>query len=420
MDFRATDAFSRCRRPKVMNIWIINHYAEAPDGLSTRSFDLARRMVERGHDVTIFTSVFSHYHFRNVRRMGARLWIDETTEGVRFVWVRTIPYRGNGLRRIMNMVSFAGAALAAGILRRPRPGVVSGVTVHPLAALCGYLLARVHGATYIIEVTDLWPQTMIEFGLIGEKSLAAHALRWLERFLYLRSRRMVMLWRHTEEYVASIGVPTEKILWLPHGVEVERYRGLEEYDGGTTGRLRVLYLGAFVGSMALETLIDAATILHERGNDNIVFRLVGAGTVKAEIVDLARRRGLQNVEFPEPLPKAEIGIAMSWADAFVLGLRPLSLYRFGMSTNKLTDYLAGGRPIIYYGSSSYNPIREGRAGITVPPGNPTALADGIADLAATSVAARLDMGRNGRAWALEHHDIPKLADRLLAAMLDPG
>src|SRR5438270_10180200 len=104
-----------------MNIWIINHYADPPDSLSTRSYDLARRFIERGHHVAIFVSLFSHYHFRNVRPMPwFKLWMNEDIDGVQFVWIRTTPYRTNGVKRMINMCSFGLLATLAGATSRPK------------------------------------------------------------------------------------------------------------------------------------------------------------------------------------------------------------------------------------------------------------------------------------------------------------
>jgi glycosyltransferase involved in cell wall biosynthesis len=399
-----------------MNIWIVNHYADPPDGLSTRTFDLARRMVEGGHSVTILTSLFSHYHFHNSRSIGWRPAREEVIQGVSLVWIRTLPYRRNGVARMLNMLSFAWLALLVGLFRKDRPDVVSGVTVHPLAALSAYFLARLRRAAYFIEVTDLWPESLVDLGVVRDGSARVKAMRILERFLYSRARRIVMLWRHTDRYVESLGISSERILWLPHGVEIERYVGLDEYTGGGGERFTVLYLGAFVGSMALENILEAARILQERGCMNIEFRMTGAGTCKGEIVEQADKLALKNVTFPDPVPKSQLGQAMACADAFIFGVRDRPIYRFGMSLNKLTDYLVGGRPIVYYGRSTYDPVKEAAAGFSVPPEDPIAVANAVQQLANLPAEARVRMGRNGRAWALKYHNIPVLADTLLRAM----
>jgi glycosyltransferase involved in cell wall biosynthesis len=400
-----------------VRIWIVNHYADPPDGLATRTFDLSRALAGRGHEVTIFVSSFSHYRFEPMRDLGGALWRTEMIDGVRFVWLRGPGYRGNDWRRVLNMVSFAVAAVVRGAFDRGRPEVVIGVSVHPVAALAGWVLARLKGARFFLEVTDLWPQTLIDFQLLRPDSLAARAMRGLERFLFKRAERIIMLWRDTGDYVESVGVSRAKIVWIPHGVDLEKYRSLRPYDGGRHAPpFVVMFLGGFVAANALDVILAAARILQERGRTDIELRLVGAGTERQSIVGEAAELGLTNVVFPAAVPKTMVPEVMGAADAFIYGIQDLPIYRYGISLNKLTDYLAGSRPIVFYGNSSYDPVSIARAGIQVPPANPSALADAIVRLAELAPEERLAMGRRGRAYLVENHAIPRLADRLEAAL----
>jgi glycosyltransferase involved in cell wall biosynthesis len=131
------------------------------------------------------------------------------------------------------------------------------------------------------------------------------------------------------------------------------------------------------------------------------------------LIKRAKTMGLRNVDFRPPVPKREVGKVMGEADAFIYGLRDLPLYRFGISLNKLTDYLAAGRPIVFFGRSSYDPVRDAEAGFSVPPGDPEGLADAIERLVALTPQERMEMGERGRRYLLEHHNIPRLAERLL-------
>lgn len=373
--------------------------------------------MERGQPTTIFLSNFNHYLFRDLRNIGWRPWKTERIDGVTLVWIRTPHYAGNGPRRVLNMMAFALGATILGAVRRPRPDVVIGVSVHPLAALAGYFIARLRRARFFVEVTDLWPETLIQFGRLRRDSSTARVMRGLERFLYRKAERIFMLWRDTGDYVESLGVSADKVVWLPHGVELGRYQDLAAYDGGTGAPpFRVVYLGSFVSGMSLDTIIDAAAEVQARGRGDIQFRLVGAGTLRGELVQRVGDLDLDNVIFPDPVPKAQIALAMNQADAFIYGLQDLPLYRYGISLNKLMDYLAGARPIIFFGNSSYDPVAIAEAGISLSPGDPVALADSIERLADLSPAERVAMGNRGRAYLLEHHTIPALTDRLLAAL----
>src|SRR5438046_313349 len=276
-----------------MRVWVVNHYADPPEGLATRTFDLGRRWVEKGNPTTVFVCNFSHYNLKPVRPIrGLRLWLDEDIEGVRMVWVRAPGYRKNDWRRVLNMVTFSSLAVAAGVFRRERPDVVIGVSVHPLAALAGWAIARLRRARFFFEVTDLWPQTLIEFGMLPARSWRARWMARLERFLFRHSERIVMLWRHTDEYVESQGVSRQRIVWIPHGVELSRYESLASYDGVAHTPFRVVFLGGFVSANSLDTILDAAAELQRRGRRDVKLLLIGSGQDRDGIMDRARKLAL--------------------------------------------------------------------------------------------------------------------------------
>ena len=400
-----------------MRIWIVNHYADPPDGMATRSIDMARRFVEHGHPTTIFASNFNHYRFAPIEPMGLsqfRRAVD--VDGVRIVWIKTSRYRLNDWLRVINMISFAILVTIAGLLERPRPDVIIGVSVHPLAALAAYLLARLRRARFFFEVTDLWPQTLVDLGRLKRNSLSARLLRGLERFLCRKAERIVMLLPHTGSYMASIGIPLDKIVWIPNGVELSRYGDLLPYDGASLPPYRIVFMGGFVESNAIDNLLQAARVLKDRGRKDIEFLLVGRGTDRTVVIAKAHELGLDNVRFPDPVPKAQIGKVMGEADAFIYALHDLPLYRYGVSLNKLTDYLAGGRPIIFSGRSTYDPVAAIGAGYSVPPDDPVAIANAIEKLFSLMPGERIEMGRKGREYVTEHHNIPRLAVQLLAAL----
>lgn len=400
-----------------MRIWIVNHYADPPDGMATRSIDLARRFVEEGHPTTIFSSNFNHYRFAPIERLGLfRFWRTVDVDRVRIVWIKTSPYRLNDWRRVVNMASFSVLVLLAGLTQRPRPDVVIGVSVHPVAALAAYYLARLKRARFFFEVTDMWPQTLIDLGRLKPNSLRARWLRSLEHFLFRKAERIVMLLPHTGPYMESIGIPLDKVVWIPNGVELSRYKDLLPYEGAARPPFRIVFMGGFVESNAIDNILEAARVLHERGRRDIEFMLVGRGTDREQVIRKAKELGLDNVRFPDPVPKSKIGTIMSEADAFIYALHDLPLYRYGVSLNKLTDYLAGGRPIIFSGRSAYDPVAEIGAGYSLPPDDAVAVADAIEKLFSLTPRERIEMGKKGREYVTEFHNIPKLAARLLAAL----
>jgi len=401
-----------------MNIWIFNQYAHPPDlPGGTRHYDLGRELVKRGHQVTIFATSFHHYLHRETRLQPGEKWKIEVIDGIKFVWLRTPPYQRNDWRRVRNMVTFAlrawwlGRRLPELIPEIEKPDVVIGSSVHLLTPLAAYWVARHYRVPFLMEVRDLWPQTIIDMGELSQHHPITKALQALERFLYRRAARIITLLARADKYITACGVPREKIVWIPNGVDLSRFEGLEPYVASENG-FRVFYLGAHGKANALDTVIQAARILQDRGYRDIRFILVGDGPEKPRLMALAEEIRLHNVEFRGPVPKSAVPKTLFAADATLFVLHNLSLYNYGISLNKLFDYLAASKPLILVGRPANNPVEEAHCGLAVPPQDPEALAEAVIQLYRMSPEERAEMGKRGREYVEKYHDIRKLAAQL--------
>lgn len=395
------------------HVWILNHYAQEPGGAGgTRHFSLARHLPESGWKATIIAA--STDHAAGLQRLNdgeaRRL---QTYDGVPFLWLKTRAYAGNGADRIGNMLDYTRAVLKRDNLSGlGAPDAIIGSSVHPLAAWAGRRLAKRYGVPFIFEVRDLWPQTLIDMGRLSHGHPAAVALRWLERSLYRDAARIVVLLPKAHEYIEPLGIAREKIAWIPNGVDVENFsvQPLRRPDGTFT----LMYFGAHGGANGLENLLAA---MHNIGNNqNIALRLIGDGPLKASLVASAQDRGLTNVRFEAPVSKSQVPVLAAQADAFVFNLIDSPVFKYGISSNKLFDFMAAGRPVVFCCTSPNNPIAEADAGPTVVPENPQALADAIISLASLSPEERARMGTAGRRHLEDNYDMSRLAKRLAATL----
>ncbi len=407
-----------------MNIWIFNHYAHPPDlPGGTRHYDLGRELVKHGHHVTIFASSFHHYLHREVRLGPGEQWKVEDVKGVKFVWLRTPPYQRNDWRRVKSMVTFMLRARRLG-RRLPKlapevgkPNVVIGSSPHLLTPLTAYWVARHYRVPFVMEVRDLWPQTIIDMGELGARHPITKALQMLERFLYHRADRIITLLPLAHEYITACGVPRDKIVWIPNGVDLSRFASVA--DTHYSDKIfTVMYLGAHGQANALDVLIQAAKVVQDRGFPEIKFVLVGDGPEKPRLIALAQELGLHNVEFRPPVPKAEVPEVIRKSGAFLVQLGGVEVYRYGISSNKLFDFMAAGKPVLSSAEAPNNPVEEAHCGLTVPPRDPEALAEAVIKLYRMPPKEREDMGKRGRAYVKEHHDIAKLAENLEQLLIE--
>jgi glycosyltransferase involved in cell wall biosynthesis len=407
-----------------VNILLINHYAgSVRHGMEYRPYYLAREWVRLGHRVTIVASSESHVRTQAPLLDGAPQ-LAETIAGIDYLWLATPPYRGNGLARVRNMAAFvlrlrkAGAELAA----RLRPDVVIASSTYPLDIWPAHRIARLAGARLLFEVHDLWPLSPMELGGHSRWHPFIMLLQAAENFACRRADAVVSILPQVRDHLEAHGMAPSKLHLVPNGVDPDEWNldapALPEPLNTTLrelhqeGKFVVGYAGTHGISNALETLLDAAARLRDRP---VAFVLVGGGPDKAALIRQAVELGLANVHFFDPVPKAQVPALLQGVDLAYIGWRRQPLYRFGISPNKLIDYMMAARPILHAVEAGNDPVADAGCGLTVAPEDPQAVAEGILKLLALGPEARTVLGQRGRRYALAHHTYPVLGRRFLNA-----
>lgn len=397
-------------------VWILNHYAQEPGGAGgTRHHSLARHLPDWGWRASLVAASVEHNTGR--QRLPAGVVAQSATvDAVDYLWLATPVYKGNGFSRIRNMLVYAWRAAGRGISRElPRPDVIIGSTVHPLAALAGWWQARRLGVPFVFEVRDLWPETLIDMGLLRRRGVVARLMRTFERFLYQRAALIVTLLPRAVDYISTLGVPAGKVLWVTNGADISSFPAFPAPAPRPV--FSVMYFGSLGQANAMACIVEAMALLRARGETGIRLRIIGDGPCRAGMAADIERLGLSAlVSLEPPVSKARIPELAAEADAFVLSLRDLPLYRFGISLNKLFDYLAASRPVVFAGNPVNNPVADAECGITVPPGDAAAIADALCRLRDLSPDERRAMGERGRAHVVACYDYHVLAGRLAGAL----
>ena len=407
-----------------MNVWIVNQFANTPaDPGGTRQYELARALVRSGHRVTVLASDFnlakrSHKHTKPLRP-----WIQTDQDGIDWWWIYATPYRTNDWRRYANQAIFA-LTLALASMRLPAPDVVVGSSPQLPAAYVAHWIARMRHAAFVFEVRDLWPQVLIDMSGMTENQPLIRVLRIIERTLYRRSQRTIVLARGAREYVERRGANPNRVVWLPNSVDIQAFSGTT-YEPETRSAwdlddeaFLLLYAGAHGHANALSSVIAAARMLHEASRaPNVQIALVGDGPTKADV--RCQIRDLPNVSLHDPVDKRNIPALLAMADAGIIPLADVALFRYGVSPNKLYDYYAAGLPVVAAVGGDVNAeVEERGVGVTAPPEDPAALADAIERLASVSATVRAGMSSRARQLAEERYDRRIVAERFERLLVD--
>ncbi len=410
-----------------MHLVIINQYG-LPAGASgiTRHGDLGAELVRQGHEVTVIASRF------NYLTRGAERSTDggtTTHDGVRFVWLETGAYRGNDGQRLRSMVSYTIRATWAALRLRPRPDVVLASSPHLLVGPSGLLVARRFRVPFLFEVRDLWPSALVDLGALRAGSLVHRALELLERLCYRAADRIVIVPPHADRRVRELGTDPAKCVVIPNAAALDRAAtapepmpaSLEAVFERAADRAVLVYAGAQGVSNGLGLLLEAMDLLRDQDRatyDRLAVVLLGDGGQHEELVAAAATRGHEHLTFHPPIAKAAIPAALERATLLLVSFADAAVYDYGLSPNKLFDYLAAGRPVLLASRLDDTPVAEADAGRAYDPGSARSLAEGIAALLACSPDERAAMGARGRALVQERYTVEVTGRRLGELLAD--
>lgn len=408
-----------------MRILFLTHYfppeVNAP---ASRTFEHCRTWVDHGHEVTVFTNVPNHPAGRIYPGYRNRPWQREDRAGVGVVRTLTIPAPNRGVvLRSLNYVFYAlMAVLAAPFL--PRTDVVVSTSPQFFCGLAGYLVSRIKRVPWVLEIRDLWPESVTTVGAM-ERGAVIQLLEGLEHFAYRKADRIISV---TDSFVpriaASCGDPG-KIHVVKNGVDLEFFR--PDHDGGAlareigvAGRFVAAYVGTHGMAHGLDVILDAAVLLRERRD--IVFVMAGDGAERERLMRRRDELALDNVLILGQMPKQRVADLWAITDASLVLLRNQPLFDMVLPS-KIFEAMGMARPIVLgVRGESARLVAASGGGVLVEPENAAALAAAVTHLADDRDAAR-SMGAAGRRYVAEHFDRRRLAgdlEQVLAGLVAKG
>ena len=401
-----------------MNIWLVNHYANAPyEPGDARHWSHARELMRRGHQVTVISSSYHHLKHEQMKSVRRGSTVFQMVEGVPFVWMPTIAYKTDSIFRVAGFFEFGfRVARARWAARLSPPDLVVGSSPHPFAALGAERLATRYKVPFFLELRDAWPYVLTEVGGYSPHHPFVRLVDRTMRYLYRRADKIILFSRDSTGELEKMGGDPKKVVWVPHGVDFTLMP--EPRPAPRDGVFRVKYIGAHNQWNSLDAILDAAKYLQDKGMHHIEFRFIGDGVRKPFLKARVEAEGIRNAFFDDPMPKSQIADALYDADAFIINNRVDGVSRRWMSFNKIYEYLSARRPVVFGSCAEANPVKDSGAGLIVEAGNHVQLAEAVASLAAMTPDELDEYGLRGRKHIEENYSIHAIVNRFEAAALE--
>lgn len=390
-------------------LYVSQYFVSADQPGGVRHWHHTKALAAAGHDVTVVTTYVQHKEREIPERYRGKKIVRERENGINFIRTYSTPDYGVDMRsRGMNYLTFAIWS-ALGSLRGQRPDVVVASSPSLPAAFAAAQVARARRARFVLEVRDLWPESILAMNLNAPEA-AVKAAFAMARHCYRRADRVIALTEGIRDGLLEAGVPPGKIHLITNGVDLEIINAATP-ERFADGKFLAMYVGAHGTYSALHTVLGAAERLRDRRD--VEFVLVGDGDRKEDLVRDANARRLTNVHFVGAVPKRAVPGWLARADACLLPYQDVPLFA-GALPNKVFDYLGAERPIVAAAPPGEltELVDRVRCGISIAPEDPNAMAQAVTRLADDPDEAR-NMGARGGAHAREHYDRAVLARRFV-------
>ena len=397
-----------------MKILLINQAFVSPDEPGhTRHYELAQYLKSLGHELVIVASDLNYQTGqKTVSHKG--IGIEQNINGIRVIRAYILPaLHRSYFWRIISFFSFMFSSTWVAFTVKD-VDLVMGTSPPIFQAVSAWFVAFMRRKPFLLEIRDLWPEFIVSMGVFKNPLLIRMA-RWLEKFLYVRATHILVNSPAYAEYIQQKNVPPLKISYIPYGTDIDMFSPQKSGQAirdlyNLNEKFVVLYAGALGQANDIYTIINAANLL--KNELNILFVLFGDGKEKTNLINEARRLGLQNIRFAGVIPKKEMPEVLAAAEVCMAILQDVEMFRTTYP-NKVFDYMAAGKAtVLVIDGVIRRVIEEADGGVFVQPGDATALAQAVLHLS-QNPERLMEMGKNARQYLVQHLDRrEKLAETL--------
>jgi putative colanic acid biosynthesis glycosyltransferase WcaI len=376
-----------------------------------RLLAMAKELQRRGHQVDVVTALPNYPRGQVFEGYRGKWSLREEVEGLPVIrtWIHAATGT-NVARRLLSYFSFTLSAVW-GCLRTAKPDLIFVESPPLFLGVTAWIASRLRRAPYVFNVSDLWPESAVQLGIVTNRSFIGMA-EALERFCYRHARRVCAVTEGIRDVIAKVP-GTAPVLLLPNGVDVETFRHMDdaEPEGFDPGMATFMFAGTHGYAQGLDVIAGAARSLVTRRDIDFVF--IGDGPDKERLRGLAK--DLPNVRFLDPVPVSSMPPYFSASRASIVPLRKLDLFK-SARPSKILPSLACETPVIYSGEGeTAELITERECGISVPPECPEKLAEAVTRLADDAALART-LGKHGRELVSAEYSWEAIIGRWLAEM----
>ncbi len=398
-------------------VWIINDYAGSPShGMTYRHYYIAKELQKKSINPIIISASYSHFlnNFPPIKEHQS--YLHEMVDRVEYLWLKVLKYKDSrDKKRVLKWFQFTFKlfSLPKGLTK---PDVILCSGSAPMLILPSYYLAKKHRAKLIFEIRDIWPLTLMNFKGYSKYNPLMYIMQKCVNFGFRHADHITSVLPNTDNYIKEQGINNFKFTYLPNGIFLEELQNPSPLNQETASQVPkdkfiIGYTGAMGMGDGLDLLIDVA--LELKASSKIHFVFVGKGSEKERLKERVKSLELNNVTIIDAIPKKEVQNMLALFDVCYIGWEDKSIYKYGISANKIFDYMYSAKPIIHLFSGEGDLISKAQCGISINKHKSSLITKAILELYHSPKERLKAMGIRGKSFVLEHHTYSKITDKFI-------
>jgi colanic acid biosynthesis glycosyl transferase WcaI len=348
---------------------------------ASRVHERACYWIKWGHQVTVITCSPNFPEGKLINGYKNKFYQKENIDGIQTIRVKTFIAANKGfVLRILDSISYTIPATLAALFQK-KPDLIVATSPSLFAAIAGLIVARIKRCPFVLEVSDLWPASIVGVGAMRE-SFMIRCLEKLELFLYRKAKEIIVLSPAFKNNLISRNIQESKVHVVMNGVDMDRYSPrqrdlkLAKFYNIHPNHFIVGYIGTHGMAHALENVLNSAELLKHKKNIHFIF--VGAGANRENLIEIAKQKALSNVSFIPSQAKALIADYWSLCNISLVHLKKTPVFA-DVIPSKIFEAMGMGIPIIMAAPSGFamSLVEEEKIGAGVPAEEPQLLAEKI-------------------------------------------
>jgi glycosyltransferase involved in cell wall biosynthesis len=393
-------------------LFLSHYFPPEVNAPARRTYEHVKKWVANGADVTVITNHPNHPHGKLYKGYKNKWFSKEKIDGINVIRVKTYLTANKGIiKRAINFIFFMIMAIIASISVK-KVDVVIATSPQFFCGFAGTIIKKIKRVTFILEIRDLWPDSIIAVGALKE-GFVIKVLRYLEKYMYFSADKIVTLTDTFKEHIKDTGYPGKNIITIPNSFDLDHLEDIERVYSQLVKSDKFIcsYIGTFGMAHNLEVVLEAAKLLQ--GIKGIYFLLIGDGSEKSRIVEKYKEMHLDNVTILPLQPRDKILLFYKISNVGLIMLRDSVLFK-SVIPSKMFEYMAGKAPVIMSmpEGEATAIVKKHNCGVLCDPDSPKKLAESIEDLFNNQEKVK-EYGNNGYKAVMETYNRGKFASKYL-------